>query len=427
MSKENTLHIGTKIREVRKAKGFSQAELAQNILVDQSLLSKIETGTIDCPNELLRAIKKALDVEGLPMLEPERLNFKDKLHQWYDVISERDFVKAREMQKKLSVITFLHTDRELNIFYDLFHCRLLLGENDLEPAKEILDAFEINLNELNDIQLYHYYCNQGTWNIRSGLNSEALDFYLQAYELMKCGLEKCVTLYYNIAICYFRLGRVAQSTTYLEKARELGSGEQKNIPEFAIDNALARNYTQTSYLQGAKMLLDKCYTKALRDNNHENIGRVLLNYGFMYHVAKDWNNAIEHLDSALSYLEKGSLNYLEMLYQKIRCFIETECYSSCTRLLAEGKMLSKENELYSILFKSLAHLTTPNNDKSINYLETKTIPYLLDKKFNYTALDYCDVLRKYYKKKGIGFQTKAYKMAEIICNIREEILDGGVI
>jgi len=302
-----------------------------------------------------------------------------------------------------------------------------LGENDLEPAKEILDAFEINLNELSDIQLYHYYCNQGTLNVKNARNSEALGFYLQAYELMKCGLEKSVTLYYNIAICYSRLGRVAKSTVYLEKAHELFSGEQKNFPEFTIDNLLAKNYIKTGNLQVAKMLLNKCYVKALHDNDKFYIGMILCNYGYLYRIAKKWNTAIEYLDEAFGYFEKGSLNYLETLYQKIRCLIEMECYSLCTNLLAERKKLSKESELYSILFESLAHLATPNNNKSIKYLESVAIPYLLENKLNWVALDYCEVLRKYYKKKGTGFQTKSYKMAETICNINKEMLDGGVI
>lgn len=406
---------------------MSQEALANVVFIVRNNLSLIELGKRDCENDLLEAIKKALGVEGAPLRESERPEFRERLYKWHNVIIERDWPVAKEMQKKLSVIKSLPRDKELNVLYSLFDCRMLIGTGDLKASKDILDDFETRLDELSDIQLYHYNDNQGTWNAKSGYNNEALAYYLKVFDFTKRGLEKNLVLYYNIAICYYRVGCIARSVSYLEKAAQLYSNPQKSISEFHIDFLLATNYTRTGNLQRAKIVFDKCYAKALSDNNKTYLGMVLINQGYMYRKAKKWNTAIEHIDRAFDYVEKGNPNYLEALYQKTRCLIQMERFLLCKDLLAEGAELSKDDETYSILFKSLNHLTNLKVDSSVRYIEDITIPHLLEKNLVIAALDYCEVLKTHYEEKGRGFQTKMLKMAEIICNIREKLLEGDVV
>lgn len=57
-------HVGERIREVRKAKGISQVDLAQKAGTSQVHLSRIETGENDDPHvSMIRKIAKALGVE----------------------------------------------------------------------------------------------------------------------------------------------------------------------------------------------------------------------------------------------------------------------------------------------------------------------------------------------------------------------------
>jgi len=236
---------------------MSQEDVAAAAYISRSSLSQIELGIAKCPDNLLIAIKAGMGLENLPLLDTERVAFRDKLYKWHDIINERKLDEAKELREKLSTIKLLPRDRELNILFSLFECKLLLSMDELEAAKKILDAFKID--KLSDIQLYHYYYNQGTYHIKSNIIQEALDFYLEAYNLVTFGLAKNIMLYYNIALAYYRLGFAAKSTTFLEEAYSLhlAGHDNNNVSEFDIYNLLGVFYAGIGVLQRGKYFLDK--------------------------------------------------------------------------------------------------------------------------------------------------------------------------
>ena len=423
-------HIGKIIKDLREHRGMSQEALARAAYFNRSTLSQIELGNQECPDDILLAIKTALEVESLPLRDAERVEFRDALHKWYDIISERKQDEAKELRAKLSIIKLLPHDKELNILFSLFECRLLLFVNELAASKEILDAFEID--DLSDIQLYHYYYNQGTYSVKSKHNQEALDFYLKAYEMMKYGLEKNIALYYNIAIAYERLGLVTHSIMFLEEACKIKSTNQSSVPEFHLYNFIGANYARTGHLQRAKYMLDKAHTIALNNyksdenaSTKKNIGTIHLNYGFLFRMARKWNRAIEYLDKALTYFDIEHISYLEVLYQKARSLIEMGNTLSCTGLLADGTKLSKDNEVYSLMFEALKIIVNPNDD-SVKHLETNILSYLYENKLVYPSLDYAMFLRDYYKTRR-GFKTRSLEMSDVVCSIISLMHKGGVI
>ena len=423
-------HIGKIIRDLREYRGLSQEELARVAFFNRSTLSFIESGSQDCPDDILLSIKTALDLKDLPLHDYERSVFRDMLHKWYNIISERNLSEAEELRIKLSIIQLLPHDIELNNLFSLFDCRLLLGLNMLEASKGILGVFEAKLNELSDTQLYHHFYNQGTYNTRKKQYKIALEYYLKSYELMKYGFEKNITLYYNIAICYERLGYVALAVTFLEEARRLHTFGQNNVPELNVYSFLGINYAYTGHLQRAKTLLDKAHAIALNDYNASEIAKynlcmVLSNLGYTYRLAKKWSRAIEYLDNAVQYTTNETSDYLEILYQKIRTLIEMGNPLSCADLLSEGVKLSKGNEVYSTMFEALKLLICLT-EKSAKQLEIKIIPCLLDNNVFYPVLDYAIVLRDYYKTRR-GFKTRALEMSDIIFTILSKMQEGGVI
>jgi len=431
--KQDSLHIGSLIKGLREYKGLSQDALARMAFSNRSTISQIELGHQDCPYETLLAIKIALDVEILPLRDSERPAFRELLYIWYDVISERDWEAANKARSKLSVIKLIPHDKELNTLFLLFECRLLLGLNELEESKAIIDVFENCLADLSDIQRYHYYYNQGTYNVRCKQHQKALDFYLKSYDLMKCGLEKSVTLYFNIAICYEELGRTALAANFLEEACKLQSVGHSNVPEFQLYNSLGAIYASTGHLQRAKDLLDKAYAIALIDYKAKanedtkiRMGMVLINYGYMYHTANKWSRAIEYLDNAILYIPKGNAYYLEALYLKIRSLIGMGNSLACTEMLADGIHQSKDNEVYTVMFEALKILISPN-EETVKHLDKKILTFLLTNKIFNPALDYAVFLRDFYRAKGRGFKTRALEMSEIISNILSGMREGGVI
>jgi len=91
--------------------------------------------------------------------------------------------------------------------------------------------------------------------------------------------------------------------------------------------------------------------------------------------------------------------------------------------LLKGIELSGNDKTYYILFESLGHLMTPNESKSIKYLESVAIPHL-KANVKIVALEFCEFLLKHYEKKGTLKQIS--NMQNIANHIYKDILEGGV-
>jgi transcriptional regulator with XRE-family HTH domain len=96
------LLLGKKIRELRKAKGWTQAQLASAANITPEYISKIETGAKSASIMTLDSIAKALSVE-----------------------LKIDFEKQNEAEKKSQIERILKglehkSERDVNIFSEIF-------------------------------------------------------------------------------------------------------------------------------------------------------------------------------------------------------------------------------------------------------------------------------------------------------------------
>jgi len=422
--KDDNLSVGQKIKIIRESMGMSQEKLGEAISYTGSRLSQIENEIDPCSPDMLLLIKKALNIENMPLLDSEHDGFKDRLNQAHRLIGDREFGDAKSILDKLAPIAYLTFEVELNHLYSLCLCRLLINLEDIEPAEKILNTFDSIVDELSNDTLYYYYYNKGSLGYRRDGIKNALHFYLKAFELAKSDIEKGAALYYSIVFCYSKYGSGFDGTLFFEGARELYYDRLSPTQKWRIDNVLASSYIGSNHLQYAKKLLEKCHTKALKLEDKTFVGIVLANYGYMYRKARDYNAALENLDAALVYFEKGSMNHLEVLYQKARCYIEMGSFLPCAEILKEGKKLSQNHMAYPILFESLDCLTSlTTNKKSAEYLETVAIPYLIKRGMNRIALDYCTFLLVFFEKKK-SFKN-SFRTLKLVNCIREEIMEGG--
>lgn len=65
--------VGARLKELRKNKGFSQAEIAEKVSLDSKHISRLETGKTFPYPETLEALAKALDVPIKEFFEFEHL------------------------------------------------------------------------------------------------------------------------------------------------------------------------------------------------------------------------------------------------------------------------------------------------------------------------------------------------------------------
>ena len=433
MSAGNRPYISEIVKKIREVQDIQQEVLARKSLIHRTTISAIENGVKECSDEQWLDIKTAMGIEHLPIDENERDDFRDMLYGWYDVISERDWEKAKEMQKYLSVITLVPQDVELYSLFVLFECRVQIAHNELETAEKTLDEFARKLDELDHNVLYHYYYNRGTFNFMKDSIENSLDFYLKTSKLAKRDYENNATLHYAISRCHERLGYYAKSADLLEVAILQNHTGRGGVLEFYLYNSLGKNYAVTGHLHRAREILkkaldlaEKLYEKNPNPETKAQIGLVHLNYGLIYRKEKKWRRAIHCQDEALQYFERGTNDALTAIYQKLRCSMEIRRYPAYKDLLEEAIELSKGNEPYTVLFEMFKCMANINKD-SARHMETKILPYLIDKTYMYTAFECCEFLRDYHVKHGRVPNAREHEVLMQLNIIRSRIHEGGIM
>jgi len=424
--------MGEKVKQIRQAKGATQQQLSDELSITRSRLSQLENGEDavygDFSPDTLMQIQRALKVMGLPLIEADRMGFKHKLFKWNDLIASRKIEEAKEMRQKLSVITFAPFDEELNVLFNLIDSRLELSFGNILAAEEILkmveDKYSDNLN--NEFKSL-YYRSKGWLYYLGGKFQESLSFVMKAFEL-GTNDEQNAGIYLTIAMALNKCGYMLHSCMFLEEGLKLCEAEQNSTLKRHMSIMLVNIYIGLNHLVDAKGLLDKMYREAKDTGDNKFLCGVLLGYGYMFRCAGSYGIAHDYFDEAMEYADKESEYYLEVLYQRARCCIAAGGFATCEELLEEGKLLSKNNKHDTIMFNSLGHLTTLKKDESIEYLETITLPHLLNEVPDYAvALDYCECLRRHYEQKSVGTIKKALETEKLITHIYKLMFSKGAL
>jgi len=397
-----------------------------------SNLSKMERGAISFPVDVVRAIKTALDVEWLPIYEHERAPFKERMLAWYDDIADNNLEEAKKMQPEFAKIKYLPIEEDFNILYDLFSCRLHIKLGEKEVAEEIfqrLGNIENNATEESMLGQYYYYFTKTSLEMADGRDKEALESAKKAKVFLRDGTtdrKERKRLAYITALCYGNLGSIGYVISTLEDVQPLCSGKHENFIEYYIDIFLAKNYIVAGNLRRANILAKECYKTATSSGNKNDLTSVLLVMGFLHRKAKRWSFALDYVNEVIPLCDKESANYLEAIYQKLHCYMDTSDYSKCPALIQEGKMFSalNERETYKVMFKSVECLLSLNVEGSIDYLENIALPYLEKEKAYGLVIDYSEILIAYYEK-GKGHMARMLVRTMALRNIYNKILEGS--
>jgi len=430
MGCNTTLSPSQKIKILRKSANYIQEDLAEALGCTKSKISKIENGNQDYSPEDIAVVRKFLGVDNVPFNDEEFMDFKQRLYQWRDLIKNRLTDEARKKQSDLAVITRMYFEPELNMLYRMFEIKLLLTDalivkTNVALAKEMLLSEEILIEEATKENQHHFNYNMGTLNIYKQDFKTALQYYLKACDLEVYVLEKDISLKLNLAICYSMLGKYALAIGIFEEAYPFIDYNRHSSIRIYIDNTLAVNYFRIGHVSRAKRLLRKCLSERPGTDSKYFLGLSYHNYGCACWKSNEYKEAISYFDRADGYFDKSDRMYVENIYWKVRCLIASKKDSKARLLISEVKPHIEGNEHYLLMFDSLSHLLTINDDASINFIEQKTIPSLIDKYEHYRAIDYCEVLKsRFIMWSNKGYKKRLVKLKAMICDIIDHISFG---
>ena len=413
-----------KIKELREHRKYTQEALADALKCSKAKISRVESDEFEYSENDIRLAKAFFGVEDAPFMDRERMEFKQRLYKWKYWIKNGHVDEARRYQKSLSVITKLPFEPKLNMLYRMFEIRLVLKEGKVDLAEEMLRLEEANIEYMNEESQHHFYYNLGSVYLYRLNFKNALKFYLRSLDLEMYALEKDAGLHFNLSMCYGELGKYVLAISTIEKMYHEFDYNKIGTLRCQIDSILAINYVRIGQVLRAKQLLDRSLAEAVGSTNKFFIYSSLHNYGCACFAAKEYVEAIEYFDRVFEVYETVDSRYLETMYYKIRCLIADKKASKAKPLLSKAMSLAEDNEHYLFAFQSLSHLITIKQDESIEFIEQKTIPYFVEKRGYYKALDYCTLLENIFKKRGKGYKTRALEISSTICNIAAEITFG---
>ncbi|MCA0150441.1 helix-turn-helix transcriptional regulator [Rossellomorea vietnamensis] len=222
--------IGKKIRELRKAVGLTQGDLAENICT-QALISRIEKGDIYPSATALYQISNRLGVDVNYFFEigtTPRLDYINEV--------ERQLTRLRVDQRFQEMMEIVKTEEKNPLFFkDNEKLQLLLWhksiyffevEKESETALTILnEAYNLTANQKKAMteREMEILITFGIWETQLGDHQKALDYYQKvevainpAEQLQDKSIK--TRLLYNIARVLTRTEHYESSTDYCLKA-----------------------------------------------------------------------------------------------------------------------------------------------------------------------------------------------------------------
>ena len=377
--------------------------------------------------EQIRKIKKHFGIENAPLLDGEDIYFKEQMLDWLDIIFQNRIDEAKEMMKKLSVIIRVPYETELTFLYLIFETKIMLQEKKLKEAEDRLNFIDRQLlnNKVKDDEVSYHHCyTVASLEMAKGNYDKAIELYYEIEDLDAKNFIKGLNVHFNIAQCQSKMGRYVKAISAMERIRHFYDYEVPSLYRIILYNSLGINYARIGDTDEAKNLLERALNDAEIIDSEEFAVPIIHNLGCAHLRENKYKVALDYFENVSAKINENHQYYLENLYHKAVCVILLERQrQEVEDILSAGKTLSKGKEMYSILFESLGHLSVCDKaeaKESREYLENKTIPYLISElKYN-MAIFYCEQLKKYYF--GATRSAKAHEMDGIINEITSKAI-----
>ena len=423
----SNLPLGEKLKQIRRAQGLSQDNVAYAVDNHTSIISRIENGHIDSPSpDLLDAIRIFLGVQNAPLLPYEIELFNSRIQMWEALLDANRLDDAKAMQPELAQILSLPFEHDLILKYKMLEVRFFFKQEKFAAAEEnFIQAEPLLPYASSDTQIL-YYSNKAFLYQTKGDYKTSYKYYQETLKLFGDKPPLARILEATAYICCF-LGKYHHGIRYIQHARVLYEGDQTNPRGYHLDENLALCYAAVGETKKAEALLDMSYRQAILNGNEIQQGITLLNISIIASRRGEYDKALEQHDKVLELFTKNmsiivahdkSL-YVMAVFSKAALQAKLSMDNSDT--IALGRPLAEGNETLTIMLDAAHHLSNLGNTDSEKYLENIAIPHLMQFRPNDKSLhlELCRKLEAHYKKKKS--KTKAAYMAAIIRDIYEEM------
>ncbi|WP_188207831.1 helix-turn-helix domain-containing protein [Alkalibacillus aidingensis] len=357
------LNLGTLIQYYRTKKGVTQKELANGIC-SISYLSKIENGSIEPRDDVIKELCERLDVpfERLTSINHE---IDDEILNVYKLLTKKNYQAAQRLLNELKqIITPFHSAKTQN-FFKLIEFYYLIEYRQTEELDQRVDDLLSLEEQFHEEHLYFFYKIIGMYYNFKASPNQAINYLRSAENLLEQLSVKDPTIYYLLAVTYTSMDRPAYSNHYCQLAKELFISEflYPKVTDCYI--LFGINYTLLKVYDLAESFFRQVLnSKPMMDADLVN-GWVKHNLGFLYSEKGDWHLALQTLKEALD--EESHLN--DQL--------------TTTYLIAKVYYYMQENEMASEYINKGERLSLQLNNTKLTY-KLEMLRYLVNDTYTET-------------------------------------------
>ncbi|GHV42752.1 hypothetical protein FACS189490_12390 [Clostridia bacterium] len=416
--------IGTKIREIREAKGISQYAVARILKISPATMSRIENNFKIPDADLLKRIRSVLGVSLLPLTDEEIADFPNEVLKLNSFVKTNSINEADAKCLEIGNALEFFDDNESAVFYEIFKARLFRQKGDFKEAKRILDSLSEQEYSFTSKQRYHYYCTYGAYHMGLAQYISALKCFIKVENADEALNTSDESTYYNMAVCFNAIDFVGKASVYFALAERKSNAQRSLEFDFNFNLSLALLYNKVGEFVRAKDLFFVCLDFVKRNADIVKTGIVFHNLACVYSNLNDYKNTIEYFTKAEQCFKPDSGYFLVNLLYKSYFLLSLGRKHEVTELVNTGMKVAGDDSDIFVLFKSVKCSLNLKDFESIDYIENTTIPHLLEHGSFLKAIEYCDLLGSYYqKKKNL---VMAVKFKDLSIRYNEKIMRGDL-
>ncbi|MDR4886949.1 helix-turn-helix transcriptional regulator [Fredinandcohnia sp. QZ13] len=413
------MEIGSRIRFFRIQKNMTQEELAHEI-ISISYLSKIENNQTSASIEVLELLCERL---GIKLIESEEYEQLRELHDWYHLMVAR---------KREPVIAFYESyeskntnDSRVAIFFVLFELRYFIFIKQLDKAEAQIKKIEL-YKDIFDIRMNYFYEKiVGQFYYFKSQFSIAMEHFKVAEEILTSSVHfeswETADLYYYKGLNHNRLGKLALSIVYIQKALAIYQSlyDLKRSAECQI--LLGISYEKINEFEMAEENYLLATKVAEGINDPSLLGLIYHNQAVLYSKLGKSTLAIEQYRKSLEHKEEQMVaGRLRSIHGLIEEYHKIEDYDNCKKWLHEGfSIVEKHQDLteFNIHFIYYDYLLQ-NSENLVKFIEKDALSYFEGIEHHLYIAYYAEKLGKIYQENH-KYKLASYFFSKAISSLKK--------
>ncbi|WP_164218617.1 helix-turn-helix transcriptional regulator [Virgibacillus sp. YIM 98842] len=391
-----SISIGERIRHLRIYRKMSQSELVEGIC-SVAYLSKIENGKAKPSNQFLEKVSVKLNIEFEMLKNQNDDGFQEEIETILFKMEEQSKALSQEEESllKMALLEFIPTQLLVRVFTTLF--KELVEKKSMIEANKLYDSYYKKLmNETEDLEVESQSEQKNYLALHNVLgkyfyvqqNFNQSDYHYSISETLISDSKdiESAKLYYNISLVKQRI---------LE------------------DKTLALFYSKRSY------------EIFRRENDLDNLVRVLITMGVQYHLLSKYDFSLKSLREAQKHLEefqsKSRQVFLPMItYNMGRVYQKLEEYEEAILYYNKSLACTESEVQKCYILKGMLEIRLKKKEwPTVKKLLDETFTLVNKNKLTHMEIELHSIKSKVFKNRGDHFNYEKTIKYAIECAVSE--------